>query len=92
MPSSTSSSESEPVILRPVPELRWPRVAVVALLLAAVGLGGWEAYWRVAQQYEASYRNSDGQWASRGTRIEGSYMARLSISPCSPHMYPLSPM
>jgi hypothetical protein len=70
MPSSTSSSESEPVILRRIPELRWPRVAVVALVLAAVGLGAWEAYWRVAQQYEASYRNSDGQWAEVRQRVD----------------------
>jgi len=70
MPSSTSSSDAEPVFLRRIPELRWPRVAVVALVLAAVGLGAWEAYWRVAQQYEASYRNSDGQWAEARRRID----------------------
>jgi len=45
-------------------------VAVVALLLAAAGLGAWEAYWRVAQQYEASYRNSDGQWAEVRRRVD----------------------
>ena len=33
-----------------------------------------------------------GQYASSGTRIEGSYMCRLSIRPCSPKQKPLSPM
>ena len=70
MPSSTSSFDSEPVLLRAIPELSWPRVALVAWVLAALGLGGWEAYWRVAQQYEASYRNSDGQWAEVRRRID----------------------
>ena len=70
MPSSTSSFDSEPVLLRAIPELSWPRVALVAWVLAALGLGAWEAYWRVAQQYEASYRNSDGQWAEVRRRID----------------------
>ena len=69
MPSSTSSSESEPVFHRRIPGLSWPRVAVLAAVLAVAGVGAWEAYWRVAQQYEASYRNSDGQWAE--TRRSG---------------------
>jgi hypothetical protein len=70
MPSSTSSFDSEPVLLRAIPELSWPRVALLAWVLAALGLGGWEAYWRVAQQYEATYRNSDGQWAEVRRRID----------------------
>lgn len=70
MPSSTSSSDAEPVHLRRIPELPWSLTAVVALVLAALGIGGWEAYWRVAQQYEASYRNSDGQWAEARRRID----------------------
>ncbi len=72
MPSSTSSSESEPVFHRRIPEMRWPRVAVMAAALAVVGVGAWEAYWRVAQQYEASYRNSDGQWAEARRRVDRS--------------------
>ncbi len=70
MRSSTSSSEADPVVLRDVPALRWPRVALVALLLAAAGVAGWEAYWRIAQGYEASYRNSDGQWAEARRRVD----------------------
>lgn len=70
MPSSTSSSDSEPVLLRAIPELSWSRVALVALVLAALGIGAWEAYWRVAQQFEATYRDSDGQWAEARRRID----------------------
>ena len=70
MPSSTSSSKSEPVHLRRIPAVQWPRVAIVAVVLAMVGAGAWEAYWRVAQQYEASYRNSDGQWAETRRRVD----------------------
>jgi len=70
MPSSISSSESEPVFHRRIPEMKWPRVAVLAVVLAAAGVGAWEAYWRVAQQYEASYRNSDSQWAEARRRVD----------------------
>jgi hypothetical protein len=42
----------------------------VAVVLAAAGVGAWEAYWRVAQQYEASFRNSDGQWAEVRRRVD----------------------
>jgi hypothetical protein len=52
--------------------MSWPRVAVVAAVMALVGVGAWEAYWRVAQQYEPSYRNSDGQWAETRRRVDRS--------------------
>ena len=52
--------------------MKWPRVAMLAVVFAAVGVGAWEAYWRVAQQYEASYRNSDGQWAEARRRVDRS--------------------
>jgi len=45
---------------------------MLAAALATVGVGAWEAYWRVAQQYEASYRNSDGQWAEARRRVDRS--------------------
>jgi hypothetical protein len=52
--------------------MSWPRVVMLAVVFAAVGVGAWEAYWRVAQQYEASYRNSDGQWAEARRRVDRS--------------------
>jgi hypothetical protein len=70
MPSSTSSSDSEPVYSRRVPEISWPRVAVVAAFLAAAGVGIWEAAWRIGEHYEASYRNSDGQFAEVRRRVD----------------------
>lgn len=72
MPSSTSSSESEPVILRRIPAQKWPTTALLALVFLAAGVGAWEAYWRGPQQVEASYRNSDGQWAEARRRVDRS--------------------
>jgi len=70
MPSSTSSSESEPVFHRQIPEIRWPAAALIAVLLVVAGVGSWEAYWRVAQDVVPSYRNSDGQWAEVRRRVD----------------------
>ena len=72
MPSSTSSSDRDPVILRRIPEVRWPAAALVALALAAIGIGAWEMYWRVDQRVVPAYRNSDGQWAEARRRLDRS--------------------
>jgi hypothetical protein len=83
MHSSTSSSDRtpedlaqavpgsgiDPVFLREIPSAAWPRAALAAVVLAAVATGGWEAFWR-SEQYVASYRNSDGQWAETRRRID----------------------
>ncbi|GAB4123675.1 MAG: hypothetical protein Tsb0027_21720 [Wenzhouxiangellaceae bacterium] len=53
---------------RPAPSLGmagWIAVALLAMLI-----GGWEAWVRVAQQVEPSYRNSDGLWAEQRRRID----------------------
>ena len=54
--------DADPVIHRPVPEVRWSGAALIATVLFAVGLAGWEAFWR-SEQFVPSYRNSDSQWA-----------------------------
>jgi hypothetical protein len=41
----------------------------VALVLFVAGMGAWEAFWR-SEQYTASYRNSDGQWAEARRRVD----------------------
>ena len=82
MPSSTSSSEpggpgvsptpvrdADPVIHRPIPDVRWPATAIVAVVLFAVALAGWEAFWR-SEQYVPSYGNHDGQWAEARRRLD----------------------
>jgi len=72
MRSSTSSSDrsapAEPVWQRSVPALGpggWIALSVLALLVV-----GWEAWVRVAQQVEPSYRNADGLWAEQRRRID----------------------
>ena len=69
MRSSTSSSDADPVVLRPVPGQAWPRVALVAFALAALALVAWELGWR-SEGYVASYRNSDGQWAEARRKVD----------------------
>ncbi len=75
MPSSTSSSEPKGLgspqqhsPLRDVPAGPWPRIAWAGVLVFALLLGGWEAYWR-SQWFRPSYRNSDGLWALTHERI-----------------------
>lgn len=83
MPSSTSNSErpsnagelpayevpldDPPVRALPSRTLGWPWL--VALLLFAVALSGWELYWR-DYGVAPSYRNSDGAWAMQRRRID----------------------
>jgi hypothetical protein len=69
MRSSTSSSNADPVALRPVPAVAWPRTALVALALFVAGAAAWEACWR-SEGYAAGYRNSDGQWAEARRQVD----------------------
>ena len=69
MRSSTSSSDADPVVVRRVPPVAWPRVAIVALVLFLAGTAVWEAYWR-GQGFVPSYRNSDGQWAEARRKVD----------------------
>ena len=59
MPSSTSSSDG-----RPLPEKSLGTGALIALIVAILLMGGWEAYWRDYGS-EPAYRNSDGLWAGQ---------------------------
>ncbi|MFW6089267.1 MAG: hypothetical protein ACODAB_05905, partial [Gemmatimonadota bacterium] len=56
-------------MLRRVPQVAWPRTALVAVLLFLVGAAAWEAYWR-SQEFVPSYRNSDGQWAEARRKVD----------------------
>lgn len=71
MPSSTSSSDTAGGMQsydRQLPDKSLGRAALLALLIAILLMGGWEAYWR-ANDAVPSYRNSEGQWAIQRRRI-----------------------
>jgi len=60
MPSSTSNSDGIP--LRDVPDLPWGRAAALAGVLFLLALAGWEAHWR-SEGFRPGARNSEGLWA-----------------------------
>lgn len=67
MPSSTSSSKSEPLFERLLPSLG--RTPWLALLVAVLLMAGWET-WVRSQGVTPGYRNSDGLWAEQRRRID----------------------
>ncbi|UCF68515.1 MAG: hypothetical protein JSV80_04255 [Acidobacteriota bacterium] len=76
MPSSISSSEPDRLggrraeaPWRAVPALPWGRTLVLALMLFALAMVGWEVFWR-SEQFRPSYRNSDGLWAMTRARLD----------------------
>jgi hypothetical protein len=81
MPSSISSSEearpgriepgqlgSQPYV-RPLPDMRAVTAVLIAVLVFATALVGWESYWR-AWGAEPAIRNSPGLWAMQRRRID----------------------
>src|SRR5580700_12018525 len=60
---------AQPVPVRPIPEQPWGRIFVGAVLIFAVLLGGWEAYWR-AFGVQPSISNNYGLWAIQRRRID----------------------
>jgi hypothetical protein len=60
---------AQPVPVRDIPPQPWRRVFIVAVVLAALMLAGWEAYWR-AYGALPTYRNSDGEWAMQRRRVD----------------------
>ena len=60
---------AQPVPERDIPARPWRQISLVALLLFALLLTGWELYWR-AYGALPSYRNSNGQWAQQRRRID----------------------
>ena len=55
--------------MRPVPEQPWSRIFLGAVLIFALLLGGWEAYWR-AYEVHPSITNNFGLWALQRRRID----------------------
>jgi hypothetical protein len=60
---------AQPVPLRPVPQQPWGRMLLGAVLIFALLLGSWEAYWR-AYGVTPSATNSSGLWAIQRRRID----------------------
>ena len=60
---------AQPVPVRPIPEQPWGIIFAGAILILAVLLGGWEAYWR-AYGVHPSIANTYGLWATQRRRID----------------------
>lgn len=60
---------AQPVPVRPVPEQPWGRILCGAVLVFALLLTGWEAYWR-AYGVTPSIDNDNGLWAIQRRRID----------------------
>jgi hypothetical protein len=60
---------AQPVPVRPVPAQPWGRILLGAVLIFALLLGGWEAYWR-AYGVKPGLASSDGLWAIQRRRID----------------------
>jgi hypothetical protein len=71
---------AQPVPVRPVPAQPWGRILLGAVLLFALLVGGWEAYWR-AYGAKPGFANSFGLWAIQRRRIDhGEGSATVVIS------------
>jgi len=71
-PRETASDRpgvAQPVPQRPVPPQPWNRIALGALALFALLLGGWEAYWRAFGATPGT-RNTEKLWANQRRRID----------------------
>jgi hypothetical protein len=60
---------AQPVPVRPVPEQPWGRIFLGAIVVFALLLGGWEAYWRW-YGVRPSITNTYGLWAMQRRRID----------------------
>jgi len=60
---------AQPVPERDVPPQPWQRIFVTAIVLAALALVGWEAYWR-AFGAVPGYHNGNDAWALQRARID----------------------
>ena len=60
---------AQPVPVRPVPEQPWGRIFAGTLVIFALLLGGWEAYWRT-YGVRPSITNTYGLWAMQRRRID----------------------
>ncbi len=60
---------AQPVPERDIPTQPWGRILLATVVMAALLVGGWEAYWR---EFGATpgYRNSNGEWAEQRRRID----------------------
>jgi hypothetical protein len=60
---------AQPVPVRDIPPQPWGPILLAAVVITALLLGGWEAYWR-AFGANPGYRNSNGAWAEQRRRID----------------------
>lgn len=66
-----SPTENPAYVVRETPARPWARIALAALVIAALLLGGWEAFWRSWDYQPGDYKNSESRWAQERRRAVG---------------------
>ncbi len=69
---------AQPVPVRDIPAQPWGRILLASVVMTALLVGGWEAYWR-AFGATPSYRNSNGEWAEQRRRIDAGEGAKTVL-------------
>ncbi len=66
-----SPAENPAYVVRETPVRPWGRIALAALVISALLLGGWEVFWRGYDYQAADYKNTSSRWAQERRNAVG---------------------
>lgn len=66
-----SPAENPAYVVRETPARPWSLIALAALVIAALLLGGWEVFWRGYDYQAGDYKNTSSRWAQERRKAVG---------------------